>query len=169
MYNITNRPSFDTARTYLDIISQYERSSGREISVALVGNKMDLERYRTVSKTTGQALANEFECLFHETSAAEDCQSIKVVFQDVLRDIVHHNERQVALQPLYITEDKSQTNGNGQQPTPKQMLRRPKSPKSNESIKKEALKEPKEIKVPTPRKNAATSAFKFFNKNFKLF
>ena len=46
VYSITSRGSFDRARSYLDIINQYHRNNGRELPVALVGNKMDLERYR---------------------------------------------------------------------------------------------------------------------------
>jgi len=47
VYSITSRPSFDEARCYLDIITQYQRITGKDIPVAVVGNKMDLERYRS--------------------------------------------------------------------------------------------------------------------------
>lgn len=46
VYSITNRGSFDTAKTYLDAVAQYHKQNGREVPLALVGNKMDLERYR---------------------------------------------------------------------------------------------------------------------------
>ena len=46
VYSITNRQSYDMARTYLESVTQYQRITGKEKSVALVGNKMDLERYR---------------------------------------------------------------------------------------------------------------------------
>lgn len=46
VYSITSRPSFDDAHTYLETISQYQRITGKDLPVALVGNKMDLERYR---------------------------------------------------------------------------------------------------------------------------
>lgn len=186
MYSITSRPTFDTARTYLDIICQYQRSSGRDLAVILVANKTDLERYRTVSKATGQALASEFECLFREISAADDEDSVRGVFRDVIREALHRSQAQAQsssflassnLQPLFISEDKSSSLG--QQTTPRQALRRPKSPKSstNDSVKKDSIKDKdkekeakdaKDLKI--PRKNAsASSAFKFFNKNFKLF
>jgi GTPase SAR1 family protein len=46
VYSITNRPSFEKAREYLDTITQYLKTNSKECPVALVGNKIDLERYR---------------------------------------------------------------------------------------------------------------------------
>ena len=46
VYSITSRTSYDEARSYLDTIAQYQRITGKDIPVAVVGNKMDLERYR---------------------------------------------------------------------------------------------------------------------------
>jgi GTPase SAR1 family protein len=46
VYSITNRPSFDTAREYVESITHYLKTHARDCPVALVGNKIDLERYR---------------------------------------------------------------------------------------------------------------------------
>jgi GTPase SAR1 family protein len=47
VYSITSRKSFTVAKAYLEAISQFTRESSRpDIPVALVGNKVDLERYR---------------------------------------------------------------------------------------------------------------------------
>ncbi len=46
VYSINNRVSYDVARSYVDSIVQYQRQCNRDMPVALVGNKMDLERYR---------------------------------------------------------------------------------------------------------------------------
>jgi len=48
VYSITSRASYDEARSYLDTIAQYQHITGKDIPVAVVGNKMDLERYRSV-------------------------------------------------------------------------------------------------------------------------
>ena len=49
VYSITSRSSFDIARSYLDSITHFLREAAKsDIPVALVGNKMDLERYRSV-------------------------------------------------------------------------------------------------------------------------
>ena len=46
VYSITSRLSFHKAREYLEIITNYLKSNSRDSPVALVGNKIDLERYR---------------------------------------------------------------------------------------------------------------------------
>ena len=46
VYSIVDRDSFDEASRYLGIIGKYQRLSGNDGPVALVGNKADLERYR---------------------------------------------------------------------------------------------------------------------------
>ena len=46
VYSITSRPSYERATRCLDIIGHHQRESSRETPVTLVGNKMDLERYR---------------------------------------------------------------------------------------------------------------------------
>lgn len=46
VYSITNRESFQTVRKYLENITQYIKAVGKELPVAIVGNKIDLERYR---------------------------------------------------------------------------------------------------------------------------
>ena len=48
VYSVVCRDSFDEASRYLDIVSKYQRLSGNDGPVALVGNKVDLERYRYV-------------------------------------------------------------------------------------------------------------------------
>ena len=48
VYSIVCRGSFDEASRYLDIVSKYQRLSGNDGPVALVGNKADLERYRFI-------------------------------------------------------------------------------------------------------------------------
>ena len=46
VYSITSQQSMDAARNYLETISQYQRITGKDIPISLVGNKTDLERYR---------------------------------------------------------------------------------------------------------------------------
>ena len=46
VYSITNRDSFQTVRKYLETIAQFIKAVGKDLPVAIVGNKIDLERYR---------------------------------------------------------------------------------------------------------------------------
>ncbi|KAK2174395.1 hypothetical protein NP493_802g02017 [Ridgeia piscesae] len=166
VYCITSESSLDTARDYLETITQYQRITGKDIPISLVGNKTDLERYRTVSKMTGESLARQYECSFHETSAADDYRSVELVFHSVIRDIARVSERLMPLQPLFISEDKSGLLN----PVPSQGLthrtsfRRAKSPKSQDV--KDSKKDDKDAKVIARR---TTSTFRIFNKSFKIF
>ena len=46
VYSITNRASFETAREDTESIMHFLKQNSRDFPVALVGNKIDLERYR---------------------------------------------------------------------------------------------------------------------------
>jgi len=46
VYSITDRNSFETARSYLLRVTDHLKNTGKDCPVALVGNKSDLERYR---------------------------------------------------------------------------------------------------------------------------
>ncbi|ELU13399.1 hypothetical protein CAPTEDRAFT_172726 [Capitella teleta] len=165
VYSITSRSSFAVAKSYLELISQFARESSRpDIPVALVGNKVDLERYRTVSRHAGQELAAEYDCHFYETSAAEDYGSVEVVFHELIKDIARLTDQNVVIQPLYISEPATQTtvsNSNGNSHAP---LKRTKSPKSADYFRVSSKKD--EAKV-LPRRQVST--FKLFNKSFKIF
>ncbi|XP_053906689.1 GTP-binding protein Rit1 isoform X2 [Cuculus canorus] len=67
-YSITDRHSFHEVRQFKHLI--YRVRHTEDIPVVLVGNKSDLAQQRQVSKEEGSALAEEFNCPFFETSAA---------------------------------------------------------------------------------------------------
>jgi len=65
VYSITSRASYDEARSYLDTIAQYQRITGKDIPVAVVGNKMDLERYRSVFRHRLKTFISHVSMYFH--------------------------------------------------------------------------------------------------------
>ncbi|CAH1796115.1 unnamed protein product [Owenia fusiformis] len=149
VYSITGRQSFEGARVYLDSIVKFQKSSGKDIPITLVGNKVDLERYRQVSKSEGKTLATQYECLFYETSAAEDYELVNKIFEGTLRELCRIKERQIPLQPLYITEDKPTISAllSPTSPGPFSGLhstRRAKSPKVTSSDIKDTRKDEKD-------------------------
>ncbi|XP_013389909.1 ras-like protein family member 12 [Lingula anatina] len=164
VYSITSRQSYEEARNYICSVLNYQNKTTREIPLALVGNKMDLERYRQVSKAEGSALATEQECLFYETTAAEDYQCVETVFHGIVKEIQREKERQMPLQPLFITEDKPSgsislgpgSTGSLQRPG----FRRAKSPKSEARSEKDSARGVHKKSVPS---------FRIFNKSFKIF
>lgn len=145
VYSITDRSSFERARTYLQVV----KTNTKDLPVALVGNKIDLERYRQVSKEEGNSLAGEFDCLFYETTAAEEFEYVEDVFHGILHEIRERADKQLNFQPLFISEEKFHV-------TPRGV--RPKSPKITADKKDDKA---------TGKKN--TSSFKLFNKSFKIF
>jgi len=67
VYDITSRPSFEGARSWVD--QALQDRSRKEVVLALVGNKVDLEVERAVPREEGEALARELDMLFFEASA----------------------------------------------------------------------------------------------------
>ena len=119
--------------------------------------------FRTVSQMEGQQLANQFDCTFRETSAAEDFESVERVFNSLVRDVLHSKERQLPLQPLFISEDKTSLLGSSAQGAfgnGAGRVRRTKSPKAIDSKDKKDEKEQRAF----PRRIE-----KIFNKSFKIF
>ena len=104
--------------------------------------------FRTVSQMEGQQLANQFDCTFRETSAAEDFESVERVFNSLVRDVLHSKERQLPLQPLFISEDKTSLFGSSAQGALGNgagRVRRTKSPKAIDSKDKKDEKRTKSI------------------------
>lgn len=150
VYSITNRESFQTVRKYLETITQFLKTANKELPVAIVGNKIDLERYRQISKEEGASLAAEYECLFFETTAAEEFEYVEDIFHGLVHEIQRERgEKHIHFQPLFITEEKFQCAQRGG---------RPKSPRS-----------PADRKDDKPGSKKNSSSFKLFNKSFKIF
>ena len=67
MYDVTNEMSFRNATTkWLEAI---KRNTNDNVKVVLVGNKVDLEKKRVVSKERGEELAGEHQLRLFETSS----------------------------------------------------------------------------------------------------
>ena len=150
VYSITNRASFEKARAYLLTVADHLKISSRDCPLAVVGNKIDLERYRVISKADGQTLANDFEATFYESTAAEEFEYVEDLFHGMIHAIQRERgERNFPFQPLYISEEKYNA----------AQRNRPRSPRNSTDGKKDDKNQPK--------KN--TPSFKLFSKNFKIF
>uniref|UniRef100_A0A0B7AEM5 small monomeric GTPase n=2 Tax=Arion vulgaris TaxID=1028688 RepID=A0A0B7AEM5_9EUPU len=149
VYSITNRQTFDMAREYMDSISMYLKGQGRECPVALIGNKIDLERYRQVNKSEGASLATEYDSAFFESTAAEEYDFVERVFYRVIQE-THQEKYGHLLQPVYIADDRTPNWGaQHQQIQHTQNLhlqhRRPKSPKGVSDRKDEKMQQKKTL------------------------
>ncbi|KAG7830191.1 hypothetical protein KL920_001829 [Ogataea angusta] len=79
VYDITQESSLDKAKYWIKEL-QKQASSG--IVIALVGNKLDLEEERKISKDEAQAFANELGLMYAEVSAKTG-ERVKDCFRDI--------------------------------------------------------------------------------------
>lgn len=87
VYSITTMSTFNDIP---DLFQQIKRSKGGEdVPIMLVGNKLDLEDQRVISKDQGHELAQQMGCLFCETSA-KTRTNIDEMFVEVVREIKRH-------------------------------------------------------------------------------
>ncbi|XP_053321546.1 ras-like protein family member 12 [Spea bombifrons] len=108
VYSIDNKQSFEGCCQYLDIISHYNKGALHESPVLLLGNKLDMERYRQVSKADGSALAMRHGCLFREVSACLDFRLVQQVFYDAIHEVRREAEKSATIRrPLYISEERA--------------------------------------------------------------
>ncbi|XP_030622507.1 ras-like protein family member 12 [Chanos chanos] len=106
VYSIESQRSFEGCQQYLEAVTLYTKGLQPEAPVLLIGNKVDMERYRQVSKTDGSALASRYGCLFFEVSACLDFLSVQHIFHEAIREVRRETERNMPMRPLFIAEDK---------------------------------------------------------------
>ena len=66
VYDITRKDTFSHITKWLEVVKSY---SAKKICIILIGNKIDLENKRQVSKENGENFAKKNGILFLETSA----------------------------------------------------------------------------------------------------
>ena len=66
VYDITRKDTFNHIIKWLEVVKSY---SAKKICIILIGNKIDLEKKRQVSKEDGENFAKKNGILFLETSA----------------------------------------------------------------------------------------------------
>ncbi|KAM6981450.1 ras-like protein family member 12 [Aplochiton taeniatus] len=106
VYSIDNRQSFEGCQQYLETVTLHTKAVQSDSPILLLGNKLDMERYRQVSKSDGCDLASRFGCLFFEISACLDFPSVQHVFHEAVREVRREVEKSPSLKALYISEDK---------------------------------------------------------------
>jgi small GTP-binding protein len=83
VYDITNRLSFESVDKW---IQDLNLNSDKNITLLLIGNKIDLEDKRDVSKEEGEEKAKSFGLAFLETSALTG-ENIDKVFDHMLKEV----------------------------------------------------------------------------------
>ena len=92
VYDITNKESFDRIQDWVK--SVYDNTDTyKEIQMIIVGNKIDLEENREVSKEEGMKIGKYFEIDFFEASAknAEGVRNFMIkIIEDILNNKVNN-------------------------------------------------------------------------------
>jgi len=85
-YDVSRRETFDSiGEIWMKEVEMYSTVSGAV--KAIIGNKMDLESNREVSRAEGQQLAKKFGCLFVETSAKANV-AVGQAFEELVQKIL---------------------------------------------------------------------------------
>mmetsp|Transcript_37167 Transcript_37167/g.60569 ORF Transcript_37167/g.60569 Transcript_37167/m.60569 type:complete len:161 (-) Transcript_37167:36-518(-) len=86
-YDVTRRETFEHMNQWLEEVKQYTPGAGKDVILVLVGNKVDLDEKRQVSRKEGEAWARQRGMLFIETSAKTKL-GIQQVFQELIQKIL---------------------------------------------------------------------------------
>ena len=76
VYDITCRQSFDDVKTWIE---DCKKQCSNNIYLILIGNKLDLEEQRVITKEEGEELAEQLGIKFYETSA-KDGTNVENIF-----------------------------------------------------------------------------------------
>ncbi|KAL3066125.1 hypothetical protein OYC64_016132 [Pagothenia borchgrevinki] len=98
VYSVDSMQSFAGCQPYLQTLALHNKTP-----IILLGNKLDMDRYRQVSRSEGEGLASLFHATFFELSACQDFLSVQHVFYEAVRRV-----RRSPLGPaVYLSEDKA--------------------------------------------------------------
>ncbi len=85
MYDVTDRGSFQSIKTWVDEI---DRNADKHVNKILIGNKCDVdESMRAVSKSEGEDLARNYNMAFFEASAKKDI-GVSEAFHSIAKQVV---------------------------------------------------------------------------------
>jgi len=84
MYDVTSEESFTGVDAWITELRENVQGS---LTIAIVGNKCDIEDKRVIDTARGKEFALNHQCLFFETSAKNDT-GIVDLFQNVCQEIV---------------------------------------------------------------------------------
>ena len=88
VYDITNKESFERIQDWVK--SVYDNTDTyKEIQMIIVGNKIDLEERREVSKEEGLKIGKYFEIDFFEASA-KNAEGVKNFMIKIIKDILNN-------------------------------------------------------------------------------
>jgi len=107
IYDISSKESFNNLTQWIEFINSYEKTK-----IVLCGNKIDLENERKVSKTQGEKFAKEKNLVFHEVSALENINMIKMFYRCIAELPYFDDKIDNNISREKLAEELSKENGN---------------------------------------------------------
>lgn len=89
VYEVTSRSSFEKVSNWVSSANEM-KNKARNVNLILVGNKIDLERERRVSKEEGEKFATSLDVPFFEVSA-KDNKNIDELFEFLIQRFLNEN------------------------------------------------------------------------------
>jgi len=96
VYDISNRVTFNNVQSWLDSVDRYALQN---VSIILVGNKIDRDSERQVPHAEGKEFADKLKIPFIETSAKTDTSVYKAFFDLVNEILVKVKETDLLIKP----------------------------------------------------------------------
>ena len=88
VYDVTNKESFDKIHDWVKSVHD-NIDSYREMQIIIVGNKIDLEENREVTKEEGNKLSDFYEIPYFEASA-KNSNGVRAFMMRIITDIVNN-------------------------------------------------------------------------------
>ena len=109
VYAINDRKSFEKINDWLKDVE--EKKNNNKVPLVLIGNKIDLENERVVSKEEGEKLAQKYNIKFFESSAKTNI-NVSEAFQYLIDSCVeiHHDDIFNAIKKININNEKVDNN-----------------------------------------------------------
>ncbi|XP_063711965.1 uncharacterized protein LOC134840181 [Symsagittifera roscoffensis] len=104
VYDMTNRESFESAQSYLQLL----RNQAEDAEVLLIANKCDLAHMRTVSMQEGMRQASNEGIAYLETSAKSG-QNVKDAVQTLTEKVYHKLHKEMSPNKDTVTLDSKPT------------------------------------------------------------
>ena len=105
IYDITNKASFDKLKFFIEDVKKGQGDNFIKIPIFLVGNKMDAEERRVITKEQGEKFAKEHGCLFSESSAKTG-ENIDYIFDKLVLTLLENEQNPKFKNPIKELEDK---------------------------------------------------------------
>ena len=90
VFDVSNRESFDKINYWVKAIHD-NKDSTKIVKQVIVGNKIDLEKERQISKEEGEKMASSYSLKYFETSAKENI-GINEFMSNLIADILKEKD-----------------------------------------------------------------------------